>query len=65
MKEKIKNWIENEYKDCVKFKSNSYAALTRSYGVLMFGANELVSNEEAKELGDWWSDEMREKFLKL
>ena len=65
MKDKIKNWIENEYRDCVKFHSDPHAALTRAYGVLMFGANELVSNEEVDELGNWWNDEMREKFLEI
>ena len=65
MKDKIKNWIENEYRDCIKFHSDHHAALTRAYGVLMFGANELVSNEEVDELGNWWNDEMREKFLEI
>ncbi len=65
MKDKIKNWIENEYRDCVKLHCDPHAALTRAYGVLMFGANELVSNEEADELGHWWNDEMHDKFLKI
>ncbi len=65
MQEKIKNWIENEYHDCIKHHSDPHAALTRSFGVLMFGLNELIPSCEFDELGKWWDDEMHPKFLKL
>lgn len=65
MKEKIKNWIENEYHDCIKFHSDPHAALTRAYGILMFGLTELISNDEIDEIVKWWENEMHSKFLKL
>ncbi len=64
MKEKIKAWIEYEYQSMVKHGSNPREAMTRAYGVIMFGLNSAL-DEWDDELADWWSDEMLPKFRKL
>ena len=65
MQEKIKNLIENEYHDCIKFHSNPSAAFTHAYDIFMFGLTELLSNDEIDEIVKWWDDGMLPKFLKL
>ena len=68
MKEKVKEWIENEYKRAKNWGVNKYSiqcATHRSYGVLMFAADELLGGVEEEELGKWWDEEMLPKFREL
>lgn len=66
MEEKVKTWIEMEYKDQLK-KGNNYSishAIDRCYGVIMFAINNLFE-EYNDELGGWWDNEMLPKFKQL
>lgn len=67
MKNKVKEWIEKEYKQAKNWGVNKYSvqcATHRSFGVLMFAINELFDSYN-EELGKWWEDEMLPKFREL
>ena len=61
MEEKIKNWIEREYRDVRFHGGNVSMAIDRCYGILMFAINELFEDYN-EELGRWWDREMLPKF---
>lgn len=69
MENKVKTWIEYEYK-CVKTSMSTnhpYSvvnAIHRCYGVLMFSINNLFDDYN-EELAKWWDDEMLPKFREL
>ena len=69
MKEKIKNWIIQDYNFIKKYGDEGSArhAIDRNYGVLMFALNSLFNynSPESKELQNWWDDEMLPKFREL
>ena len=67
MKEKVKKWIEREYKQVKNWGADKYSiqcATHRSFGVLMFAINELFDDYN-EELSKWWEDEMLPKFREL
>lgn len=66
MEQKVKEWIEREYKDVIKFGDNCSArhAIDRCYGVIMFAINNLFEDFN-DELSHWWDDEMLPKFREL
>ena len=65
MENKVKAWIEYEYKCAKEYEGQSVAnAIHRCYGVLMFAINNLFEDYN-EELGKWWDDEMLPKFIKL
>lgn len=66
MEDKVKAWIEMEYKDQLRYGDNCSAshAVDRCYGVIMFAINNLFTDFN-KELAKWWDDEMLPKFRDL
>ena len=76
MENKVKTYIENEYKNIVRLiNSNSPLAktygkdtvklsMTRCYGIVMFAINELFDDYN-EELAKWWDNEMLTKFKEL
>lgn len=61
MIEKVKTWIEDTYKDCIRFNSDPKNAIAMCYGALMFVLNETCD----EELSQWWDNEMHPKFREL
>lgn len=66
MENKVKAWIESEYKYAKTWGDDNSArhAIDRCYGIIMFAINELF-NDYNDELGKWWDDEMLPKFREL
>lgn len=66
MEDKVKAWIEMEYKDQLRHGDNcsAFHAVDRCYGVIMFAINNLFEDYN-DELGKWWDDEMLPKFRDL
>lgn len=67
MREKVKEWIKEDFKSTRKnTHSNTIAmmkSLDRCYGVIQFACN-VLCKEYDEELARWWDDEMRPKFYK-
>lgn len=61
MEEKVKAWIENTYKTCIRFHSDPQNAVSMCYGALMF----VLDEKYDEELGQWWDNEMHPKFREL
>lgn len=61
MEEKVKQWIEREYKDVRLHHGNVPMVINRCYGVLMFVINELF-DEYNEQLARWWDNKMLPKF---
>ena len=64
IKEKLKAYILEELEiaqmEDSTFEDKIYAR-NRAYGALQFVNNEVMPHD--KELGDWWNEEIRPKFL--
>lgn len=64
IKEKLKAFILNELEiaqaNNSTFEDKLYAR-NRAFGALQFVNNEVLSYD--KELGEWWNNEIRPKFL--
>ena len=64
MENKVKAWIEKEYRWTKKHGDNCTArhSIDRCFGVVMFALNELNC---PNTLGNWWDNEMLPKFREL
>lgn len=63
MKEKIKDYCEKEYRDCIRYDSDVEKATDRAFGAVMFYLNYCTDYDES--IGKWWDDEMLPKFREL
>lgn len=64
LREKIKEWCEEEYARCVKYKMNPDLAMTRTYGAVMCALDKILP-EWDEELARWWDEEMHPRFEEL
>ncbi len=64
MENKIKNFCENAYNDCVKYDASVNAAIDRCYGAVMFCINNCFDDYN-NEIANWWDNEMLPKFREL
>lgn len=76
MEDKVKSYIEHEYKIVERLidgktplakrygKETVRLSKTRCYGVIMFTIDNLFENYN-EELGKWWDNEMLPKFIEL
>ena len=69
MNERVKAWIENTYKTCIRFHSDPQNTVAMCYGALSFvldeGHDEALDEEYDEELIQWWDNEMHPKFREL
>lgn len=63
LNEEIKQYCEDEYKNCIRYHSDIEKAIDRCYGAVMFVLNYTERYDDL--IGKWWDDEMLPKFREL
>lgn len=61
-KEKLKDYIKNEYQLVRRGYDDPQSVLTRCYGAMMFTANTLLNEKDREEIFKWWDNEILFKF---
>lgn len=65
MKQKLEEYINEEFRNITKWSSDAKQAGTRCYGAVMFAGNYCCDPAEREEIFSWWDDEIHPKFREL